>query len=711
MKQIINSEKYPIKLWLDDIEESALEQTKNLANLPFVFKHVAIMPDSHAGFGMPIGGVLATNMKYIIPNAVGVDIGCFTGNTSIPLIDGTTETLENLFLKKEPFYVYSITKDNIPTAGLAVCNKTRENAKLVEVTLDNNEKIKCTPDHLFLLRNGMYLEASKLSKGISLMPFNHFYDKNGYDIVYNPKTKTTQRMHWILARNGMLGEIKKFENQKTIIHHIDFNQHNNVPSNLEFMGEKDHVCYHRSLAEKNIHWQSPEFEKKRIETIKNKIKTDKDFLNLKQEIGRKNILSYISGNYDHFIENTKNNGERGRKYLIAYNTSEKGRAKSKEISNKLYKCEICNKEFKGPSSFSHHMKKEHNNHKVVSVVEIDEKSDVYCLTVEEHHNFALLSGVFVHNCGMCAVKTNRKSSEFMKETYKEIMGKIRQQIPVGINHHKTEQNVELEIPSSYTNKVVLSQIESIKKQVGTLGGGNHFIELQKDSKNDDLWIMIHSGSRNLGKQVADYYNKLAVEKNEKYFSSIPKEWKLAFLRLDESDGMEYMSEMLYCVKFALINRFTMMNRILEIMNSFSCEKAGEIINIAHNYAEYEEHFGEVVVIHRKGATLADTNTIGIIPGSQGTKSYIVRGLGNRDSFNSCSHGAGRKMSRTKAQNDLNLDDEIKKLDDKGIIHGIRNKKDLDEASSAYKDIDIVMENQKDLVEILVELQPLAVIKG
>jgi tRNA-splicing ligase RtcB len=125
----------------------------------------------------------------------------------------------------------------------------------------------------------------------------------------------------------------------------------------------------------------------------------------------------------------------------------------------------------------------------------------------------------------------------------------------------------------------------------------------------------------------------------------------------------------------------------------------------------ENHFGHNVMVHRKGATLATEETIGIIPGSQGTKSYIVKGKGNRDSFNSCSHGAGRTMGRKDAERRLNLEEEIKKLDDQGIIHAIRGVHDLDEASGAYKDISIVMENQKDLVNILVELTPLGVIKG
>lgn len=313
-------------------------------------------------------------------------------------------------------------------------------------------------------------------------------------------------------------------------------------------------------------------------------------------------------------------------------------------------------------------------------------------------------------CGMCAVKTSLKEVDVT--TLKEILGEIRKTIPVGFDHHKNKQDENL-MPETdgHSTPIVYSQYDSALRQIGTLGGGNHFIEIQKSSDNH-IWIMIHSGSRNLGKKVADHYNKIAVELNEKYYSVIDKKQELAFLPIETAEANSYMSEMNYCVEFALANRKLMMSRIQEIFSkAVKCAFEEPVINIAHNYAVFENHFGKSVLIHRKGAILARKGTIGIIPGSQGTKSYIVKGLGNKDSFESCSHGAGRKMGRKQAQKDLNLDEEIKKLNDKGIVHGIRHQKDLDEAAGAYKDIDIVMANQKDLVEILVALEPLGVIKG
>jgi tRNA-splicing ligase RtcB len=321
-------------------------------------------------------------------------------------------------------------------------------------------------------------------------------------------------------------------------------------------------------------------------------------------------------------------------------------------------------------------------------------------------------------CGMCAYKTPVK--EITVEQIKKIMGAIRISVPVGFEHHKESQNIKLlpdreEYGEEIHKGIIERQWEAALHQVGTLGGGNHFIEIQKGS-DGYIWLMIHSGSRNLGKQVADYYNKQAVELNAKWHSKIPPEWELAFLPIDSKEGHMYLKEMKYCVDFALANRRLMMKRIMLDFSmiagcSFMRLEDDRFINIAHNYAAIENHFGKDVWVHRKGATLARVDTVGIIPGSQGTHSYIVQGKGNPDSFQSCSHGAGRKMGRNVARKTLSLEDEKKRLDDLGIVHAIRNEKDLDEAPGAYKDIDIVMRNQADLIDIKVELTPLAVIKA
>lgn len=317
-------------------------------------------------------------------------------------------------------------------------------------------------------------------------------------------------------------------------------------------------------------------------------------------------------------------------------------------------------------------------------------------------------------CGMCAVKTSL--TEIDTETLKKIMGEIRKAVPVGFNKHQEKESENLMpllgdlIDEVKDYPIVQQEYNNALFSLGTLGGGNHFIEIQKGS-DGHIWVMIHSGSRNFGLKIAEHYNKVAIELNEKWHSSVPKEWELAFLPLESEEGKSYIREMNYAVEFALANRKLMMDRIKDIFSKETTCEFDEMINIAHNYARFENHFGHNVIVHRKGATLADTDTIGIIPGSQGTKSYIVKGKGNIQSFKSCSHGAGRKMGRNQAQKNLNLEEEISKLDKQGILHAIRGIKDLDEASGAYKDIDIVMKNQEDLVDILVELTPLGVIKG
>ncbi len=313
-------------------------------------------------------------------------------------------------------------------------------------------------------------------------------------------------------------------------------------------------------------------------------------------------------------------------------------------------------------------------------------------------------------CGMSAIRTNLQ--EIRTNELKRIITIIKNTIPLGHNHNKNPQDESL-MPDYDVSKtrIVKQEYKSALKQLGSLGGGNHFIEFQKGS-DGFVWIMIHSGSRNLGHKVATYYNKLANNMMQSFDIKIPKNVQLAYLPLDIQEGSDYIKEMNYCVDFALANRKLMLDKIKQIVgDTLKNVSFYDYINIAHNYANEEKHLGQKLVLHRKGATSAFKGELGIIPGSQGSKSYIVEGLGNSESFKSCSHGAGRLMGRKEAQRRLNLEEELEKLNRQGIIHAVNSRKDLDEATGAYKDIKSVMEHQKDLVKILVELKPLAVIKG
>lgn len=310
-------------------------------------------------------------------------------------------------------------------------------------------------------------------------------------------------------------------------------------------------------------------------------------------------------------------------------------------------------------------------------------------------------------CGMCSLRTNQV--EIAPDDLKEIMGAIRKKVPVGFSHHEEAQD-KLWMPEITGDlPIVQQEYQSALFQVGTLGGGNHFIEIQKGS-DGYIWIMIHSGSRNVGFTVANHYNGLAKKKNKKWFSCVPED--LAFLPEDSEYFDLYWNEMNYCIDFALSNRKLMMERVKDAFKETLTDvDFFDFINKPHNFADREEHFGEFVIVHRKGATRARKDEWGMIPGSQGTRSFLVTGKGNARSFESCSHGAGRVMSRTQARKNLNLEEQRKFLSDQGILHGIRHHRDLDEAPASYKDIEEVMANQQDLVEIQIELQPLAVIKA
>ena len=327
-------------------------------------------------------------------------------------------------------------------------------------------------------------------------------------------------------------------------------------------------------------------------------------------------------------------------------------------------------------------------------------------------------------CGVVSMKTSLKTSDITESQLKDIISEARSLIPVGFNWHKESQGEEW-LPSvpdvigtsgfDVTYPIINHNLTKALTQVGTLGGGNHFVEIQHD-EDDNIWVMIHSGSRNLGHTVATHYNKKAEELNALWHSEVKKDTGLAFLPLSTKEGRDYMNEMDYCIKFALMNRKLMMQRMRESITTVmtrDCLMHGfePIINKCHNMATWENHFGKNVIVHRKGATRAYAGETGMVPGNQGASSYIVKGKGNKESFMSCSHGAGRKLGRKAAQRELSLEDEIKRLDEVGTLHSVRTKADLDEAPSAYKDIEEVMANQSDLIDIVVKLTPMATMKG
>jgi len=464
----------PVLSWANHpLGSEETKMAKNVASLPFVFKHVALMPDVHLGKGALVGSVIATK-EAIIPAAVGVDIGCFVGDTLIPLVDGQSYPIQELAHRDEEFIVYACTSTGRIVAAKATARLTRRNAALVKVILDNGEEIICTPDHQFMLRDGTYKEAQHLQPETSLMPFYSKVDKDGYTLIAQPYSGKWQKAHWIIARSGLLGKVPKFERQRTVIHHRNFNESDNRPQNLEFMGNCDHSAYHRNLVERNQHWQSPEFEQKRVTALARKAQTPEGYEYYAAR-GTQNILQYMQQEPEHFRQSVAGNGERGKQYLRAYNQSEKGRAKSKEIANRNYTCDICGAEVKTPIGLHNHRRKEHQcNHKVTAVLSLKYTQDVYCLTVPGYHNFALKAGVFVHNCGMCAIKTPF-NSEQLEGKLKKIRLDIEAAIPTGFNENKDVEKIATNWQRWSDFKDLHRGVQDLQakamKQMGSLGGG------------------------------------------------------------------------------------------------------------------------------------------------------------------------------------------------------------------------------------------------
>src|SRR5690349_17951012 len=314
-------------------------------------------------------------------------------------------------------------------------------------------------------------------------------------------------------------------------------------------------------------------------------------------------------------------------------------------------------------------------------------------------------------CGMMAVKTPFRSG-ILDGKLKDLRLAIEEAIPVGFSEHKesVDEASQWESWQDFENlhKGVHDRKAKAMKQLGTLGGGNHFIEVCLDTENF-VWLMLHSGSRNIGKELADRH--ISTAKSLWTLSELPAP-DLAYFVQGTPEFAAYWKDLKWAQGYAMKNREIMMARLLQVFNKMFNHRQpfkSEIqVNCHHNYVALEEHYGEKVFVTRKGAINAEQGAFGIIPGSMGAKSFIVRGRGLAESFNSCSHGAGRKMSRGAAKRAFTKDDLARQTS------GVECRKDvgvLDEIPGAYKSIEAVMKNQEDLVEVVAEIKQVVCVKG
>jgi tRNA-splicing ligase RtcB len=321
-------------------------------------------------------------------------------------------------------------------------------------------------------------------------------------------------------------------------------------------------------------------------------------------------------------------------------------------------------------------------------------------------------------CGMMAARTDLRASE-LPESLANLRAAIERRVPLGPGGRRNVQGPALEagitlLPKRSQQLTALLESMNIwpddmARQMGTLGSGNHFIELCLDQE-DMVWVMLHSGSRGVGNRIGTHFISVAKREMEKYGVRLPHQ-DLAFLPDGTWEQSNYIDAVSWAQDFASLNRQAMMSVVLGEMEHYMPRPftiTRQAINCHHNYVEKENHFGRNVWLTRKGAIRARTGDLGIIPGSMGAKSYIVRGLGNPDSYHSCSHGAGRRMSRGEARKRFSVEDLAKQTS------GVECRKDdsvLDEAPGAYKDIDAVMAAQGDLVKVMFTLKQILNVKG
>ena len=326
-------------------------------------------------------------------------------------------------------------------------------------------------------------------------------------------------------------------------------------------------------------------------------------------------------------------------------------------------------------------------------------------------------------CGMMAIETDL-DAKLLPDSLKKLRTAIEKAVPHGrssnggrgdrgawhnVPHHAVAAWKGLDDEYKIIGKKHprIGQGNDIN-QLGTLGGGNHFIEVCLD-ETDHVWFMLHSGSRGVGNRIGSYFISLAKEDMRRHVKNLPDS-DLAYLREGTEHFNDYVQAVSWAQRFAMTNRQLMMNAVIAAARKeLPPFQLGEhAVNCHHNYVEREHHFGKDVFVTRKGAVRARTGDLGIIPGSMGARSFIVRGKGNPDSFMSCSHGAGRVMSRGEAKRRFTVEDHVK------ATEGIECKKDasvIDETPAAYKDIDKVMAAQSDLVEVVHQLRQVVCVKG
>ena len=790
----------------DASDEGLWQQVANGASYEGVIG-AYLMPDTHLGFGVPIGSVIVTE-DTIIQAGSGYDISCFTGDTKVPLVDGRELTFHELveeYGDGEPFYVYSVTEEGRVTAGKAHHpRRTRTLAQLVEVSLDNGERVTCTPDHRFLLRDGTYRRAEDLAEGSSLMPLYRTYD-NGYCVVQHPSDNSQERMYKVSFREEH-GYVPEWPN---IIHHDLFHEYNSNPSKtnddprfLVEMDQADHFKLHAETAKERLrrgeiwgaraHQLYPEMYSKMASENMHRLHADPEFR--KRHAKRMSEMNRKVRERGGYEGNWSRAGQRGKETLIRYNRSVEGRAKSAENgrNNKgrvqtlearqkmlvghekarqiELPCPHCSRVCKGKGGLSRHIYWSHNNHKVVSVRSLSRVEDVYCMTVDRYENFALSAGVFVHNCGVLYMKVPGLTAEGIRSKEKRWswINEVEKRIATGtgsqrpskaprISHRKIDDILHygvkpLGVSADLCERqyipvapgIDLNKIEKARNkahpQLGSVGGGNHFIEMQCDQDTGEVWVMIHCGSRGYGWQTANHFFYEGARLRGLPTNRREDSW----LRADEPLGAEYWAYHNTAANYAVANRHIIVHGIQEALDVVFGVQGKVYYEISHNLVQEEtlvlpDGSTKKGFVHRKGATRAfpagHPDLVGtvwektghpcLIPGSMYSGAAIMfPEEGAYKSGCSVNHGSGRVMARGQAKKNLAhkqdvIDQEMATvlrsfggIEVEGIV-GNTKKTPLDECGHVYKDLDAVLDvlEANGVAKVAHRLFPVANLKG
>ena len=711
---VVNSDgKYPIKMWTKGVpvEDEAVSQLVNLANLPFIHKHIAVLPDVHKGKGSTIGSVIATD-NAIVPAAVGVDLGC---------VDAETEYLT-------------------PTGW-----------KRIDSYQDGDQVLIYDPDLKEAWFEMPLNYIVKPSKGFNAIQtkygLNHLVSNDHRLLIYKPGRERTFDNYIVETakefadrhHNNVLGAGEYFlttpelintdmalpytdEELRVLVMTAADAHINGKAAILHFKKDRKYQRAIRLLNDAKIEIISYTIDEGHYNIRFKAISVNKSLDNLwgasrhQLEIIADEVL-YWDGNHDEkcFYTRKREEADFVQFAFMAYGKRGVMREdihKDGEIDFRVYGHDNVKTGVKGSPKTNIEFVPSHDGKE-------------YCFTVSTGFFVVRRGGntVVTGNCGMMAIKTNLTASDLP-----ENLGFIRSEIERSVPHGRTDNggvndrgawhNPKHELNAGLMQTLIditkdIPRLEKASKRVvhhlGTLGTGNHFIEICLDLQ-DNVWIMLHSGSRGIGNAIGSHYIELAKKDMERYFINLPDK-DLAYIPEGSEHFQAYMNAVHWAQDFALANRQAMMKMAIEALEKGVRQPVGIdgiAVNCHHNYVQKEHHFGRNVWVTRKGAVRARVGDLGIIPGSMGARSFIVKGKGNPDSFCSCSHGAGRVMSRTAARKLFTLQDHIK------ATEGIECRKDdevIDETPRAYKDIKDVMAAQSDLVEVVTELRQVLCVKG